>query len=128
MRDYYLRIGDGFLVCFSFIDTTSYEDVPLYIEQIKRVKDEDNFPILIVGCKSDLIKERVISSQDVIKFSNDNCLPFIETSAKENLKVDNCFLEIVKEIDKFRKINESNKNNKNNKNNFAKQKGNCIIS
>jgi hypothetical protein len=79
---------------------------------LNKLKDENEFSILIVGCKCDIVDERVIPIQDELKFSNDNKLPYVETSSKVNLNVDNCFLEIVKEIDKYRKIEESNKNKK----------------
>jgi hypothetical protein len=35
--------------------------------------------------------------QDILKFSNDNSIPYIETSSKNNIKVDDCFIEVVKE-------------------------------
>jgi GTPase KRas len=115
-----MRTGEGFLICFSLIDKKTIDECQIFIDQIKKVKDVDHFPGILVGCKCDLIEERQIPMQDILKFSNDNSIPYIETSSKNNVKVDDCFLEIVKEIDKFKKINQSNSKVKNN--------GGCIIS
>lgn len=46
MRDQYMRTGEGFLCVFAVNTTKSYEDINTYREQIKRVKDADEVPMV----------------------------------------------------------------------------------
>ena len=57
----YMRSGEGFLLVFSVTDRTSFEEVSRFHKQILRVKDRDEFPIMLVGNKSDLQSQRVVS-------------------------------------------------------------------
>ena len=56
-----MRSGEGFLLVFSVTDRTSFEEVSRFHKQILRVKDRDEFPIMLVGNKSDLQSQRVVS-------------------------------------------------------------------
>lgn len=51
MRDQYMRTGEGFLCVFAVNNAKSFEDISQYREQIKRVKDADEVPMV---CKSHL--------------------------------------------------------------------------
>ena len=54
MRDQYMRTGEGFLCVFAVNNTKSFEDINQYREQIKRVKDADEVPMV---CKYLWIKQ-----------------------------------------------------------------------
>merc|ERR1719474_2666462 len=54
MRDQYMRTGEGFLIVFAVNNATSFEEINAYREQIKRVKDADEVPMVLVGNKCDL--------------------------------------------------------------------------
>ena len=56
-----MRSGEGFLLVFSVTDRTSFEEVSRFHKQILRVKDRDEFPIMLVGNKADLQQQRVVS-------------------------------------------------------------------
>ena len=58
-----MRSGEGFLLVFSVTDRTSFEEVSRFHKQILRVKDRDEFPIMLVGNKADLQQQRVVSSK-----------------------------------------------------------------
>ena len=58
-----MRSGEGFLLVFSVIDRTSFEEVSRFHKQILRVKDRDEFPIMLVGNKADLQQQRVVRSK-----------------------------------------------------------------
>ena len=60
MRDQYMRNGQGFLCVYSITSRGSFKEVAAFREQIRRVKDSDQGPILIVGNKSDLESERQV--------------------------------------------------------------------
>lgn len=54
MRDQYMRTGEGFLLVFAVNSAKSFEDISSYREQIKRVKDAEEVPMVLVGNKCDL--------------------------------------------------------------------------
>ncbi|KAG8138445.1 putative GTPase KRas protein [Naja naja] len=63
MRDQYMRTGEGFL------------------EQIKRVKDSEDVPMVLVGNKCDL-PSRTVDTKQAQDLARSYGIPFIETSAK----------------------------------------------
>lgn len=46
MRDQYMRTGEGFLLVFALNEMKSFESIASYREQIRRVKDADDVPML----------------------------------------------------------------------------------
>ena len=60
MREQYMRSGEGFLLVFSLTDRSSFGEIYKFHKQILRVKDRDEFPIILVGNKSDLVQQRVV--------------------------------------------------------------------
>lgn len=99
MRDQYMRTGEGFLLVFAVNNAKSFEDIATYREQIKRVKDAEEVPMVLVGNKCDLPTRNVDMGQakDVAKSYG---IPFIETSAKTRMGVDDAFYTLVREIRK----------------------------
>ena len=101
MRDQYMRTGEGFLLVFAVNNSKSFEDIAMYREQIKRVKDADDVPMVLVGNKVDLPTRTVnmAQAQEVAKSCG---IPFVETSAKTRMGVDDAFYTLVREIRKDR--------------------------
>ncbi|XP_042608716.1 GTPase HRas isoform X1 [Cyprinus carpio] len=81
MRDQYMRTGEGFLCVFAINNTKSFEDIHQYREQIKRVKDSDDVPMVLVGNKCDL-PTRMVDTRQAQELARSYGIPFIETSAK----------------------------------------------
>lgn len=46
MRDQYMRTGEGFLLVFAVNEAKSFENIGNYREQIRRVKDSDEVPLM----------------------------------------------------------------------------------
>ncbi|VDM43913.1 unnamed protein product [Toxocara canis] len=63
MREQYLRTGHGFLLVFSVVDRNSFEEVLRLHKMILRVKDRDEFPMMLVGNKADLDDERHVEER-----------------------------------------------------------------
>ena len=61
MRDQYMRTGEGFLCVFAVNNEKSFEDVNSYREQIKRVKDAEEVPMVCKYRKTELNKSRLQS-------------------------------------------------------------------
>ncbi|CAI8042046.1 Ras-like protein (Fragment) [Geodia barretti] len=81
MRDQYMRTGEGFLIVFAIDNMKSFEDIDSYRGQIRRVKDADDIPMLLVGNKIDLPR-RDVDQKLASTYAKTHNMPYIETSAK----------------------------------------------
>jgi len=99
MRDQYMRTGEGFLLVFAVNNSKSFEDISMYREQIKRVKDADDVPMVLVGNKCDL-QTRTVRMSEAREVARQYGVPFVETSAKTRMGVDEAFYTLVREIRK----------------------------
>lgn len=104
MREQYMRSGEGFLLVFSVTDRTSFEEVSRFHKQILRVKDRDEFPIMLVGNKADLQPQRVISNEEAHGLARQLKVPYIECSAKVRMNVDQAFYELVRLVRRFQAL------------------------
>jgi hypothetical protein len=55
-----MRTGQGFLIVYSIISRSSFDEVNSFREQILRVKDADRVPMVICGNKVDLESDRQV--------------------------------------------------------------------
>ncbi|PVU98734.1 hypothetical protein BB559_001330 [Furculomyces boomerangus] len=107
MREQYMRTGEGFLLIYSITSRSSFEEIPTFQQQILRVKDRDNFPIIICANKCDLDSERQVSTQEGKDMARSFNCPFLETSAKTRTNVDEAFYTLVREIRRYNKGNNN---------------------
>jgi GTPase KRas protein len=63
MREQYMRNGEGFLLVYSITSRLSFDEINTFYQQIRRVKDRDFFPMVLVANKCDLEHDRQVSSQ-----------------------------------------------------------------
>ena len=85
-----MKTGQGFLLVFSITSTSSLSELSELREQIIRIKDDENVPIVIVGNKSDLEEERKVSRAKAFGVSQSwGNAPYYETSARRRGKF--CF-------------------------------------
>ncbi|XP_014099193.2 ras-like protein 2 [Bactrocera oleae] len=101
MREQYMRSGEGFLLVFALNDHSSFDEIPKFQKQILRVKDRDEFPMLMVGNKCDLEQHRQVSLEEAQNVSRSLMIPYIECSAKARVNVDQAFHELVRIVRKF---------------------------
>lgn len=98
MREQYMRTGEGFLLVYSINSKNSLEELQTFYEQILRVKDSDQVPVLVVGNKCDLEMERQVSYEEGQALANSFNCPFLETSAKLRINVEEAFFDLVKYV------------------------------
>ncbi|KAJ8957646.1 hypothetical protein NQ318_017538 [Aromia moschata] len=101
MREQYMRSGEGFLLVFSVTERSSFDEIYKFHRQILRVKDRDEFPMLMVGNKVDLEHQRVVWQEEAQQLARQLKIPYIECSAKMRMNVDNAFYELVRVVRKF---------------------------
>jgi len=106
MREQYMRTGEGFLLVFSVTDKSSFDEVPRFHTQILRVKDKDEFPMILVGNKSDLENERTVSTAEAQELGRKLKIPYLESSAKQRINVDAAFHDLVRAIRRFNEVME----------------------
>lgn len=98
MREQYMRTGEGFLLVYSINSRNSLEELQSFYEQIQRVKDTENVPVLVVGNKCDLEIERQVSYEEGLSLAKSFNSPFLETSAKQRINVEEAFYGLVRSI------------------------------
>ncbi|CAG0891934.1 unnamed protein product [Cyprideis torosa] len=101
LRDQYMRTGEGFLLVFAVDVPESLEDIAQYRQQILRVKDAEDVPMVLVGNKCDL-QVRSVNIGQAKRVAESYGIPFIETSAKTRMGVDDAFDTLVREIRRYK--------------------------
>ena len=94
-----MKQGQGFLLVFSITSLSSLNELSELREQIIRIKDDENVPIVIVGNKSDLEEDRRVTRGHAFALSRswDN-VPYFETSARRKANVNEVFLNLCRQI------------------------------
>ncbi|KAF5395817.1 hypothetical protein PHET_11067 [Paragonimus heterotremus] len=87
MRDLYMKNGQGFLLVYSINQQSTLNDLIDLREQILRVKDVDDFPLVLVGNKCDLEDERSVGREQAQRLANEWKCSCMETSAKAKINV-----------------------------------------
>lgn len=100
MRDLYMKNGQGFVLVYSITAQSTFNDLQDLREQILRVKDTDDVPMVLVGNKCDLEEERVVQKDHGIGLSRQFNCAFMETSAKAKINVYDVFYDLVRQVNK----------------------------
>merc|ERR1712137_796966 len=98
MRDNYYRTGEGFMCVYSIVMQDSFDKLENFFEQILRVTDKDKIPFMLVGNKIDLEDQREVDPMRGQELSAKYDCPFLETSAKTNVNVEEAFLTLVRAV------------------------------
>lgn len=93
--------ANGILVVFDLTDMLTFESVSNWLRQIKS-QIGDNVSQLIVANKADLVKERVVSKDQIQALCKEVGVECLEVSAKSGEGVTEAFMTISKDIkDRF---------------------------
>jgi len=117
MRDLYMKNGQGFVLVYSIIAQSTFNDLPDLREQILRVKDKDDVPMVLVGNKCDLNDQRVISTEQGNDLAKKFGCAFLEASAKTRVNVEQIFHDLIRQINKLSPPPKAQ----------GKKKGSCLV-
>ncbi len=87
MRDLYMKNGQGFVLVYSISSQATFNDLLELRDQILRVKDSHDVPMVLVGNKCDLEDERVVSKDQGQSLAKQFNCAFMESSAKLKVNV-----------------------------------------
>ncbi|RJE18981.1 Ras-related protein [Aspergillus sclerotialis] len=141
MRELYMKQGQGFLLVFSITSASSLHELSELREQITRIKDDEQVPIVIVGNKSDLEEDRAVPRARAFALSQSwGNAPYYETSARRRANVNEVFIDLCRQIirkdlqgnskysDPSRKRDGPNRHDrKRDKKRQVRRKGPCVI-
>ena len=100
LRDEYIERGKGFILVYSITDKDSLSTAQSIYAEIKRNKDSKRkeFHCMVVGNKTDLAAQRVVTREEGQAFANNIGYPFVEISAKDRLAVEDIFTNMVRKV------------------------------
>ena len=114
----YYRNSDGIMLLFDLNCTESFDNLQTWFNSIKENGCED-IPLIVVGTKCDL--KCFVTDEDIKKLEEDNTLiqKYFKCSSKDNIGVEEPFIELGKMIVKLGKDQKSNTKVKIQKSNTA---------
>eukprot|EP00441_Pelagodinium_beii_P022874 CAMPEP_0197666460 /NCGR_PEP_ID=MMETSP1338-20131121/62575_1 /TAXON_ID=43686 ORGANISM="Pelagodinium beii, Strain RCC1491" /NCGR_SAMPLE_ID=MMETSP1338 /ASSEMBLY_ACC=CAM_ASM_000754 /LENGTH=177 /DNA_ID=CAMNT_0043245485 /DNA_START=12 /DNA_END=541 /DNA_ORIENTATION=- len=98
LRQTFMHKGDGFILTFSITNDTTMEDLKKIRDDVLKVHQNKQVPMLLVGNKCDLSSERAVTAGEAKRVAQEWGCEYIETSAKANINVDKLFETIVRNI------------------------------
>lgn len=85
----YFKGAHGILLVYDVTDRETFENTRHWMQQISQHADS-NVEVLLVGNKCDK-DDRVVSEQEGAELAAHFGVPFVETSAKNNTNVEECY-------------------------------------
>ena len=85
-----IRKADGVILVYDITSEESFRKIDFWIQELHS-KNRDSKVLMLVGNKTDLDNEREVSFQQGEKKANEIGCPFMETSAKTNHNIKECF-------------------------------------
>ncbi|XP_007886134.1 GTP-binding protein GEM [Callorhinchus milii] len=98
IQDHCMQIGDAYLIVYSITDRASFEKASELRIQLRRRRQAEDIPIILVGNKSDLVRCREVSVAEGRACAVVFDCKFIETSAAVQHNVQELFEGIVRQV------------------------------
>lgn len=102
LNEQYLKHGgEAFIGVYSINDAASYSRLRHQIQLLKRLRNFEKIPLVIVANKLDLFNERVVSTMDGIALAREFDCPFYEASAANRINVEEAFNGLIRQVRKM---------------------------
>ncbi|XP_029104713.1 GTP-binding protein REM 1 [Scleropages formosus] len=108
VQDYCMQVGNAYVIVYSITDRSSFESASELRIQLRRMRQAENIPIILVGNKSDLVRCREVAVEEGRACAVVFDCKFIETSASLHHNVHELFEGIVRQIRLRRDSKETN--------------------
>jgi len=92
----YYRGASASIVAYDITNMNSFNRAKIWVNELRR--NNPNVIIGLSGNKCDLESQREVSYEEAEFYANENDLIFMETSAKNNINIEELFYEIAKNI------------------------------
>ncbi|KAB5563655.1 hypothetical protein DKX38_003709 [Salix brachista] len=86
-------------IVYDVTEMESFNNVKQWLNEIDRYAN-DSVCKLLVGNKCDLVENKVVDTETAKAFADELGIPFLETSAKDSINVEQAFLTMAGEIKK----------------------------
>ena len=93
----YFRGTHGVIVVYDVTDRESFDHLPLWLSEINKYSN-NQLQKLLVGSKCDLVGEKTVDYGTAKEYAHSLNMPFIETSAKCNINVEQAFVMMASQI------------------------------
>uniref|UniRef100_A0A8C3SEN9 GTP-binding protein n=1 Tax=Chelydra serpentina TaxID=8475 RepID=A0A8C3SEN9_CHESE len=107
-RNYCMQVGNAYVIVYSVTDRLSFESASELRIQLRRTRQAENIPIILVGNKTDLVRCREVSVEEGRACAVVFDCKFIETSATLQHNVTELFEGVVRQIRLRRDSQEAN--------------------
>ena len=94
----YYRGSDGALVVFDVTNENTFINVEKWISEMYNIIDKRKLSVIIIGNKTDMDKERIVSRERAEQLCKKYNFEYMEASAKNNDNIDNVFLTLAEQI------------------------------
>jgi GTPase KRas protein len=89
------------VLIFDITNQASFTAIDDFKDQILRVKDEDRYPMVLVGSRADKQGERVVSFADANKYAMSIGTTYLEVDLTNGTGVDEVFSESARKVAQF---------------------------
>ncbi|XP_074532100.1 GTP-binding protein REM 1 [Halichoeres trimaculatus] len=97
-QDHCLKVGSAYVIVYSVTDRTSFDSAAELRITLRRARQAENLPIILVGNKSDLVRSREVAVEEGRACAVVFDCKFIETSASLQHNVSELFEGVVRQI------------------------------
>ncbi|ELT91873.1 hypothetical protein CAPTEDRAFT_94885 [Capitella teleta] len=105
---------DGYVLVYSVTSKKSFDVINVIHDKLLDMTGKSHLPMVLVGNKTDLRMERVVSQEEGRRLATSWKAAFLEASAKENQKVVDIFHTMISQTEKG--------------DGSDPEKGNCVLS
>jgi small GTP-binding protein len=104
ITDTYIKDANAFIILFDITDKRSFTNISTWLDRIREnsnINNHNYYPILLLGNKNDLIKERKVLFSEANKFAKDNKLLYLEVSKYDEDRIISCIDTYIENVYNF---------------------------